>query len=147
MENKMKTFARLLGLELDEEFELSGSNDKYKLTLDGVMKYSTYLERWVDTDLPGQILTERLEIFKLPRQILTEEEKEYLSAVIKPFRDRVVSLEKINADDDYEVIMIGAYFNTKVKYVYIDLMPFKRVSDLTLNVVDNEGHPESVLLF
>lgn len=38
-ENKMKKFAELFGLELDEEFKLSGANDKYKLTIDGVMQY------------------------------------------------------------------------------------------------------------
>ena len=88
-ENKMKKFAELFGLELDEEFKLSGANDKYKLTIDGVMQYPTWLERWIPTNLPWEVFTGKLEIIKLPKQILTEEEKEYLGNVIKPFRDRV----------------------------------------------------------
>ena len=88
-ENKMKKFAELFGLELDEEFKLSGTNDKYKLTIDGVMQYPTWLERWIPANLPWAVLTGKLEIIKLPRQILNEKEKEYLSNVIKPFRDRV----------------------------------------------------------
>ena len=88
-ENKMKKFAELLGLELDEEFKLSDTNDKYKLTIDGVMQYPTWLERWIPANLPWAVLTGKLEIIKLPRQILNEKEKEYLSNVIKPFRDRV----------------------------------------------------------
>ena len=88
-ENKMKKFAELFGLELDEEFKLSGANDKYKLTIDGVMQYPTWLEKWIPANLPWAVLTGKLEIIKLPRQILNEKEKEYLSNVIKPFRDRV----------------------------------------------------------
>ena len=88
-ENKMKNFAELFGLELDEEFKLSGANDKYKLTIDGVMQYPTWLERWIPANLPWEVFTGKLEIIKLPKQILTEEEKEYLGNVIKPFRDRV----------------------------------------------------------
>ena len=88
-ENKMKKFAELFGLELDEEFKLSGANDKYKLTIDGVMQYPTWLERWIPANLPWAVFTGKLEIIKLPKQILNEKEKEYLSNVIKPFRDRV----------------------------------------------------------
>ena len=89
-ENKMKKIAELFDLELDEEFKLSdGTNDKYKLTIDGVMQYTTWLERWIPANLPWTVFTGKLEIIKLPRQILNEKEKEYLSNVIKPFKDRV----------------------------------------------------------
>ena len=88
-ENKMKKFAELFGLELDEEFKLSGANDKYKLTIDGVMQYPTWLERWIPANLPWAVFTGKLEIIKLPKQILTDAEKRYLSNVIEPFRDRV----------------------------------------------------------
>ena len=33
-------------------------------------------------------------IYEAPKEILDKEEKEYLEAVIRPFRDRVVSIEK-----------------------------------------------------
>ena len=94
-ENKMKKIAELFDLELDEEFKLSdGTNDKYKLTIDGVMQYTTWLEKWIPANLPWTVFTGKLEIIKLPRQILTEEEKEYLSNVIKPFRDRIIYIVK-----------------------------------------------------
>ena len=94
-ENKMKKIAELFDLELDEEFKLSdGTNDKYKLTIDGVMQYTTWLERWIPANLPWTVFTGKLEIIKLPEKILTEEEKEYLSNIIKPFRDRVIYIVK-----------------------------------------------------
>ena len=34
-------------------------------------------------------------IYEAPKQILDKEEKEYLEAVIRPFRDRVISLHKL----------------------------------------------------
>ena len=89
-ENKMKKIAELFDLELDEEFKLSdGTNDKYKLTIDGVMQYTTWLERWIPANLPWTVFTGKLEIVKLPKPILTNAEKRYLSNVIEPFRDRV----------------------------------------------------------
>ena len=104
-ENKMKKFAELLGLELDEEFKLSGANDKYKLTIDGVMQYPTWLERWIPANLPWAVFTGKIEIIKLPKQILNEKEKEYLSNVIKPFRDRVKYIIKTeNSLGEYIVI-------------------------------------------
>ena len=78
-ENKMKGFAELLGLELNEEFKLSGIVDKYKLTIDGIMRYSPYGKERLYDSLPGQVLTGRFEIVKLPKPILDEKEKEYLS--------------------------------------------------------------------
>ena len=109
-ENKMKKFAELFGLELDEEFKLSGANDKYKLTIDGVMQYPTWLERWIPANLPWAVFTGKLEIIKLPKQILNEKEKEYLSNVIKPFRDRVNYIVKTeNSLGEYITIYSRLY--------------------------------------
>lgn len=58
------------------------------------MQYTTWLERWIPANLPWTVFTGKLEIIKLPEKILTEEEKEYLSNVIKPFRDRVIYIVK-----------------------------------------------------
>ena len=88
-ENKMNEVVQLLGLELEEEFRIESYDSKYKLTRDGVMQYPTWLERWIPASLPWAVFTGKLEIIKLPKQILNEKEKEYLSNVIKPFRDRV----------------------------------------------------------
>ena len=109
-ENKMKKFAELFGLELDEEFKLSGANDKYKLTIDGVMQYPTWLERWIPANLPWAVFTGKLEIIKLPKQILNEKEKEYLSNVIKPFRNRVMYvIKRKNSNSEYIAIHLEHY--------------------------------------
>lgn len=49
---------------------------------------------WVITKVerPTQYKT----IYEAPKQILDKEEKEYLEAVIRPFRDKVVSISKYN---------------------------------------------------
>ena len=109
-ENKMKKFAELFGLELDEEFKLSGANDKYKLTIDGVMQYPTWLEKWIPANLPWAVFTGKLEIIKLPKQILTDAEKRYLSNVIEPFRDRVNYIIKTeNSMGEYIAINSRVY--------------------------------------
>ena len=53
--------------------------------------------------------------------ILTEEEKEYLSAVVKPFRDRVRYIEKRGEGDQY--ILISLRFDEK-PYCENFLLPF-----------------------
>ena len=104
-ENKMEALAKLLGVELEEEFRLSTRNDcKYKLTQNGI--WCCFNDNdWVDATLSGLVFFGITEICK---SILTKKEKEYLSSVIKPFRDRVSSISKdgpleyitISLDDD-----------------------------------------------
>lgn len=44
--------------------------------------------------------------------VLDKEEKEYLSAVIKPFRDRVINIKKVGISDKYFIsIKIHSSFN------------------------------------
>ena len=43
------------------------------------------------------------------QEILTAEEKAYLSALIRPFRDSVRDVEKIKVDDETDRICIGIY--------------------------------------
>lgn len=112
-ENKMKGFAELLGLELDEEFKLSGIVDKYKLTIDGIMRYSPYGKEWLYDSLPGQVLTGRFEIIKLPKPILDDAEKEYLGNIIKPFRDRVISIRKIEDPGEECLLIYVEHFRDK----------------------------------
>ena len=81
-ENKMEQVAKLLGVELEEEFKIDDNLFKYKLTRNGLMYYADYNGGW---DVSGRIealLKGKYEIIKLPKSILTEEEKEYLSNII-----------------------------------------------------------------
>lgn len=62
------------------------------------------------------------------RDILDEEEKKYLSAVIKPFRDRVVYICKVEGDDCSQFISIKAKkydYDEENSNEYIDLPYFR----------------------
>ena len=108
--NYMEQVAQMLGVELEEEFKLKdgipkttqddtakiGKDEIFKITKDGIygmFKYSEYSCDWNPAyHLLTGILLGRYEIIKEP--ILNEVEKEYLSNVIKPFRDRVEFIVK-----------------------------------------------------
>ena len=93
--NRMEEVAKLFGLELGEEFELKDMyGGRYKWTNGGLMSWSDTIQEWIYSPEFNNILTGNIEIFKLSKPILTESEKEYLSAVIKPFRDRIIHIFK-----------------------------------------------------
>lgn len=94
--NYMKEVANMLGVELGEEFELKRDISdicRYKLTADGLVAFSPITKDWHEGNkLLVDLLLGSNEIVKIP--ILDEAEKEYLSAVIKPFKDRVTWIAK-----------------------------------------------------
>ena len=106
--NKMKEVAKLLGLELEEEFRIDGLSYKYKLSNYGLMCWSNNLQRWYITSIIGELLTGEKQIIKLPKPILDKEEKEYLSNIIKPFRKHIITIRKIQ-NYKYEFIEIVIY--------------------------------------
>lgn len=106
--NRMEDVAKLFGLELEEEFEI-GKFERYKFTVNGLMFWSKDHQAWVHYDITEQLLLGRNEIVKLSKPILTESEKEYLSAVIKPFRDRITHIFKFELSG-YEGIGIDLKF-------------------------------------
>ena len=81
-ENKMEEVAQLLGLELEEEFKIEGCSYKYKLSKEGLRFWTVPLQDWVLSNKIGELLTGESQIIKLPKSILTKEEKEYLSNII-----------------------------------------------------------------
>ena len=107
MENKMKEVAKLLGVELGEEFGIDNWFFKYKLTKDGFMCWSDYLQQWNYSGGIEDLLTGEKKIVKIPKPILDEKEKEYLSSVIKPFRDTVISIAKRSAYNNLSYIAIS----------------------------------------
>ena len=85
-ENKMKEVAKLLGVELEEEFKIKGFVNKCKLSTYGLMCWSDTTQNWVLSNAIGELLNGLDEIVKLHEQqksILDKEEKEYLTAVVK----------------------------------------------------------------
>ena len=105
-ESKAKEVAKLFGLELEEEFAIKGSLHKYKFTEDGLMCWPIFRDDWISSASLNNLIAGKLTIIKLPKQILTDKEKEYLSAVIKPFRDKVSTISKRSSDDNGEYIAI-----------------------------------------
>ena len=89
--NVMTEVAKALGLELGEEFSI-GDTDKYVLLDDGLFKTIGKLTYWqVSID---NLITGEWEVVKLPKPILDEVEKKYLSSMIKPFRKYVKYINK-----------------------------------------------------
>ena len=109
MENKMSTVAKLLGVELEEKFMLKDFQHMYKLTEKGLMYWSDISQIWENSNAIGDLLTGDIKIIKLQKPILTNKEREYLSAVIKPFRDRVLHIYKFELSG-YEGIGIDLKF-------------------------------------
>ena len=114
-ENKINEVAKLLGLELEEEFKVEGFPHKYKLSENGLVSWSDYWKSWVSSDIIEELLTGESELVKIPKSILDDAEKEYLSNVIKPFRYMVVSIKKL-ADNPCNYYRIAI---KKVSQAYI----------------------------
>lgn len=102
MENKMSEVAKLLGVELEEEFKIDGYRCKYKLTNDGLKYWLDDLQKWCSSRLLEELLAGKLKIIKLPKPILDEKEKEYLGNIIKPFRNRILYIAKSETVKTYD---------------------------------------------
>lgn len=113
MTNVMKDVAKLLGLELEEEFRIESYDSKYKLTRDGLRFWSVPLQDWVLSSIIGELLSGERKITKLPKPILNDTEKEYLGNIIKPFRDRVISIRKIEDPGEECLIIQVEHFKDK----------------------------------
>ena len=113
MEDKMKEVAKLLGVELGEEFKLDDCrNIIYKLSDSGLIYYDNNQYEWCHSDRLEQLL---LGHYKISKMILNFTEREYLSSVIKPFRYMVVSIKKL-ADNPCNYYRIAI---KKVSQAYI----------------------------
>ena len=97
-ENKMNEVAKLLGVELEEGFRINVSPLEFKLTKSGLLYWSNASQMWERSRSIEELLIGQYEIIKIPKPILDDKEKEYLSAVIKPFRDKVISISKKSAN-------------------------------------------------
>ena len=124
MENKMSEVAKLLGVELNEEFGLKNSNFRYKLTTYGLRKRYHFIQEWSDSSMLDDLLLGRVEIVKKAKSILDDAEKKYLSAVIKPFRNKVYAIAKYDDGDDNYYIQIMIKQN--LYFEYTDLPYFKK---------------------
>ena len=106
----------MLGLELNENFHIKLDSNiilesEYRFTEKGLMRYHKFIEQWdfaiYDTFL--HLLDGKYEVVKIPESILTEQEKLYLSTVIKPYRKKVEYICKLT------------YHEYDKEYLYISL--------------------------
>ena len=98
MENKMSEVAKLIGVELNEEFGLKNSKFRYKLTTSGLRKRYHLVQEWCDSSMLDDLLLGRFEIIKKDKSILDAAEKRYLANIIKPFKDQVIAIAKRSAN-------------------------------------------------
>ena len=104
MANYMEKVAQMLGVELEEEFNVDCSNVTYKITKDGMLYWSGEQYGWQSINgWLTELLSGKIKIIKKP--ILDEAERTYLSNVIKPFRKQVISIGKLD-NGNYECIVI-----------------------------------------
>lgn len=114
--NYMKQVAEMLGVELNETFKTECGT--YKFT-DEKLENITPSVYYPDFVL-YKLLIGQLEIAKT---ILDNKEKEYLENVIRPFKDKVVCIRRINARNkewiaiylDYDSISLP-YFEEETMY-------------------------------
>ena len=124
-ENKMKEVAKLLNLELGEEFKVYGWDGFCKITELGLERYVKETSWLMDSIMLMDLIKGTAKIIKLPKPILDEKEKEYLSAVIKPFRDKVFTVSKqIYGDAHYIQIRMSTLYRNTV-YEFFNLPSFK----------------------
>ena len=103
----------MLGIEIGESFrfksnEIDLSKYEYRLTEKQLEYYCEEFNVWYAATFKTicNLLNGEYEVVKLSKPILSENEKEYLSYVIKPFRHRIKYFYKWTcADCDTEIIM------------------------------------------
>lgn len=122
--NYMEQIAEMLGVKLYEDFRIKAINEmifekKYFLTCYGLFSEDSTVP--ISTIL-NDILNGQYKIVKLPFA-LTKEEKDYLSEVIKPFRDKIEYIKRLTFDsvDSIQIITEKGvtaviFFETDTRY-------------------------------
>lgn len=112
--NHMEEIAHILGVELGEKFKINFhgdmSSDEYYI--DETTIHEVCDGRVNDYCYPLLIalLNGTDTVVKLPKSILTEQERNYLSQVIKPFREKIQHISKLTGKNG-EYICIDIRFD------------------------------------
>lgn len=115
--NCMKQVANMLGVEIGEVFKIEGYDGiKFKFTKDAFMQ-SSVDGWWFESNLIMPVLEGRAEIIKLPKPVLTQDEKMYLQSVIEPFRNNVKSISKYPFFTEMEEYL-GITFHKSIYNMY-----------------------------
>lgn len=137
----MKTNQELLdfyGVEIGKKYKITDQNARRLFDMKGTRfsiktNRSGFLEVELNNGLNGRSI-HMLEdyVYEEVKEPLTEKEKAYLSAVIKPFRDSIITISKMEFVDDRACI--------RIKYRCYDgvedrtYMPVFNVNDLYLSM-------------
>ena len=108
--NYMEQVAELLGVELGEKFKINFhgdiSSDEYYIDENSIHEVCDGRVNDYCYPLLIALLNGTDTVVKLPKNILTENEKEYLLSIIRPFRNRVECISKYDYRSKYEYIKI-----------------------------------------
>ena len=105
--NKMEDVAKLLELELREEFKIKGLSARYRITDIGLQYKSETEGVWYTSNkLLPMLLQGEISIIKVKQPIIDNIEKKYLGNIIKPFRNRIDYITKVNLANGKEYIFI-----------------------------------------
>lgn len=126
-QNKMEDVAKLLGVELEEEFRIKGLSLSYRLTYIGLQYYSETEGGWLTSNkLLPMLLQGEISIIKVEQPILDDIEKEYLGNIIKPFRDRVEWVRKFNSPNNKKLEYIKISYSDCTYSNVLNFPDFKR---------------------
>ena len=121
--NYIEQIAKMLNVEINEEFKIEGYDDnmRFKFTRSAFLQ-SCGDGWWSSSNSIMNVLEGYRKLIKLQKPILDEVEKDYLSYVIKPFRNRIKYFYKwACADCDTEIIMAVCKDHS-----YLGFPPFKK---------------------
>lgn len=108
--NYMEQVAELLGVKLGEKFKINFhgdiSSDEYYIDENSIHEVYDGIVNDYCYPLLIALLNGTDTVVKLPKPVLTEREKVYLSSIINPFRNRVEYISKLNYRNNYEYIKI-----------------------------------------
>lgn len=119
----MKEVAKLLGVELGVPFDIIGSScNPYMFTEDGLIDCDRdYRMNYLNGLLMGKC--------EVKQSVLDDIEKRYLEGVLRPFKDRVMWVKKVDADEEQfisicikdEQRIYFPYFNKGTMYKGMEL--------------------------
>lgn len=120
----MKTLSEFLEIEEGVEFKVEYLENTFVISDNKLWSIGDKLMGMVNTPL-NNIVGRKITI--LPKQILTDEEKEYLSAIIKPFRNNINEIYRPceNVLDFYNINYDGGI--TTILSIIFDEFPFKNI--------------------
>lgn len=123
--NYMEQVTKMLGVDLEQEFYVKGRSEKYKFNKNGLYFFDEDRQTWLIDFSLMRILNGQYEIIERP--ILDDVEREYLDAVVKPFRNKVISITKLDSEEmnGYEYICIEHREVCNERY-FISLPCFKK---------------------